>query len=231
VVRARIPTKTETLIKNHIVNPLFDGQLSYDLDLVNNNYSYSQSLSDFLIGRIAGLQITGTVDDPVFNYRGFGPGFGPPYFYVDEVPSSYDALKNIPLSEIALIRFIPPPALMAPGGGPNGVLAVYLKKAGEGGRSLSDITQNYDHYTFHGYSITRQFYSPDYDAKNHSFSKPDTRSTLYWNPGLVVDSGNTIHFHFYNSDHAKKFRIVAEGMDRQGRLVFLDQVFGDDNKE
>ncbi|HLY71353.1 MAG TPA: hypothetical protein VKR53_16580, partial [Puia sp.] len=136
-----------------------------------------------------------------------------PYVFLNEVPSSIQAVRDIPLSEIALVRFIAPPTSIAPfNGGAIGVLAIYLKKEFGEFKSL-DISHNYDQYIFHGYSITRQFYSPDYSVKDSSFFMPDNRETLYWNPDLQTDSENNIHFSFYNSDHAKKFRIVAEGMD------------------
>ncbi|HSZ87466.1 MAG TPA: hypothetical protein VK787_15645 [Puia sp.] len=50
-------------------------------------------------------------------------------------------MRDVPLSEIALVRFIPPPTSVAPyNGGAVGVLAIYLKKEFGEFKSL-DIAQ------------------------------------------------------------------------------------------
>jgi hypothetical protein len=38
-------------------------------------------------------------------------------------------------------------------------------------------------------------------------------------------NSGSIHFSFYNSDHAKGIRIVIEGFDNKGRLALLNSVF------
>jgi len=196
----------------------------------NPGFSYRNSE----LNEIASVNASTNGVSDAFLVKGYGKGGasfdGPavrtsePYVFLNEVPSSIPAVRDIPLSEIALIRFIPPPSSLAPmNGGVVGVLAIYLKKEIDSARSV-DFAHNYDHYTFEGYSLTRKFYSPDYSAKDSTFFMPDNRETLYWNSQLQTDSDNKIHFSFFNSDHAKKFRIIAEGMDEQGRLISINQI-------
>ena len=244
-IRGYVPTPSELLAKKY-VSDNFDQGYGHNIDLINNFYPNSISLFDFLKGKFPGLEIGGSEDNPSFSFHGSakqelvsvkastngenirsGQGEAPtsePYIYLNEVHSSVAGIRDIPLSDIALIRFIAPPATMAPfNGGAVGVLAIYLKKPEETFKSL-DIAKTFDHFIFHGYSITRQFYSPDYSVQDSSSSLPDNRETLYWNPDLQTDYNNKIHFSFYNSDHAKKFRIVAEGMDEHGRLFYLNKI-------
>jgi len=144
---------------------------------------------------------------------------------VNEISTTYEDVINIPLTEMALIRYIPPPASMAPfNGGFLGVLAIYLKKWDEGMSGIPEIKEEIPIYIFHGYSITREFYHPDYSSKNSSLSVPDYRTTLFWNTHLKPDHSGNIHFSFYNSDRAKKFRIVMEAIDNRGRPVYLHSV-------
>jgi hypothetical protein len=239
------------LLANRYVSPNFQAGHFHDLDLANNFYPDNIRLFDFLKGQVPGLDVTGSEAYPSFSYHGSatqelipvkssdignvivgdasGGGGSPtalPYFYVNEAFSSYQDIINIPLSDIALIRYIPPPASMAPfNGGKVGVIAIYLKKYDEGMKRAS-ITENDNHYVFHGYSVMRQFYSPDYPVNSSLHSVPDNRETIYWNPDLKADANSNMHFSFYNSDHAKRFRIVAEGMDEQGHLVYLNQIIG-----
>jgi hypothetical protein len=63
-----------------------------------------------------------------------------------------------------------------------------------------------------GYTWTREFYHPKYGPENISSPEPDNRITLFWDPYVVTDTNGNAVIYFYNSDSAKKFTIVAEGM-------------------
>ena len=227
-VRGHVPTKTERVISKYVSNEFMEGRAS-SIDFINNFYPNNNRMFEFLMGRFPGLTITGTEDFPVFEYEGTATlhnsasdsGGNPtavPYFYVNEVLTSWEDVKNIPFSDIALIQFLPPPVAMAPfNGGFRGVITVYLKR-GDETEAVSGITENYNRYSYNGFNITREFYSPDYSHKNFDASVQDIRSTLYWNPNLYTDADGRVHFHFYNSDKAKRFRVVIEGMDKKGRL-------------
>jgi hypothetical protein len=239
-IRGRVPTPSELLIKRYVSQNFEQGN-AHDIDLINNFYPNSLSLFDFLKGRFPGLVIYGPAEHPSFSFRNSAANelvpvrtstngvndmvtTSEPYIYINEIPSSIPAVRDIPLSDIAVIRFIAPPASMAPlNGGAVGVLAIYLKKEPGSFKSL-DFANTYNQYIFHGYSVSREFYSPDYSKKDSAYFLPDNRETLYWNPDLQPGSDNKIHFSFYNSDHAKKIRIVAEGMDEQGRLLSITRI-------
>jgi hypothetical protein len=233
------------MLARRYVSPEFQTAYYHDADLVNTFYPNSMRLFDFLRGRFAGLWVDGTEDNPKFYLRALvsseihSASFNKvhqfdepdaqttsiPYFYINEIRSSFLNAKEIPLSEIALIRYIPPPASMAPmNGGFLGVLAVYTKKWDEN-MVHKGIDQTYGNSIFHGYSIVREFAEPDYGRKDSLSSFSDYRTTLYWNPNLVADNEGKIHFSFFNSDHAKAFRIVIEGIDDRGRLAYINQVF------
>ena len=257
-IRGHIPTKADQVVSKY-VTPYFAADEATSIDLVNNFYPNSIRLYDFMKGRFPGLYISGNEDNVSFLYHGSvenilqgakpsnsgtggksGSSSPPPttstskqppsypYFYVNEILTPWGGVKDIPLSDIALIQFLPPPVPMAPlNGGFMGAISIYTKKGDE--IIPTSITADYNHYTFSGYSVSREFYSPDYNAGNIDRSIPDVRSTLYWNPRLVLDNNNGIRFHFFNSDNAKKFRVVIEGMDEQGRLGFLNTIIDNAN--
>jgi hypothetical protein len=243
LVRRHLPTKTEILAKRY-VSPTFEVSRYSDVDLVNTFYPNSLRLFDLLKGRFAGLTISGTENDPEFYTHGRADlsklpvkqedeisesgnvlKTPYPYFYINEIRTNFQGVKDLPLSEIALIRYIPPPANMAPmNGGWIGVIAIYTKKWDEGMIAGKTIDETFGRNMFHGYSIAREFQEPDYSINDSLASQPDSRTTLYWNPDLVPDSIGRIHFTFYNSDHAKKYRVVIEGMDSRGRLAHIDSL-------
>jgi len=232
---------TEQLLKEHVNN--FIADQAYTLDLVNNGDGYSNiSIINLMQGRFPGLQIYGDDNNASFVYHGgnslasghidhiphesevASPGGAfLPYFYLNEQPITFDDMRDIPLPDIALIRFVPPPVWFAPYNGGNvGALLIYTKKQGDD--IINFRKEAFDHYTFNGYTITREFASPDYsDPKTKSLT--DNRSTLFWNPDLNTNASGEVRFHFYNSDRAKKYRIIIQGMDADGRIGYLNEVF------
>ena len=132
-------------------------------------------------------------------------------------------MKNILFSNIALLQYLPPPVTMAPlNGGYTGAVSIYLKKGDE---PIPLILKNKNRFTFNGFSITREFYSPDYSFLDSTMPASDFRSTLYWSPNLKIDSTGIAHFHFYNSDDTKRFRVIIEGMNAQGKVGRLQEIF------
>ncbi|MDB5143720.1 MAG: hypothetical protein JWQ66_2433, partial [Mucilaginibacter sp.] len=232
-IKERKQTPTELVIKSHVHRlELDDG--SATLDLVNTPTLPGVNIIDYIQGKFPGLYITYS---PIFGY-GFTyhgnsdvggdpkvstPDKGKPFFYVDEARSTFDDILTIPLQDIALIRFAPPPAWFAPGGGGFfGAILIYTKQYGDDrGNSR---TRSFDQYTFNGYSVTREFPLPDYsDIKQKQ--ETDYRTTLYWNHDVDMDADGNFKINFYNSDKTKKYRVVIQGMDANGRVGYLSEEF------
>lgn len=72
-------------------------------------------------------------------------------------------------------------------------------------------------YKPQGYTVTREFYSPDYTVKPAKEIN-DLRSTIYWNPKLFTGTGKRPVFHFFTADTPGTYRAVIEGLDYNGRL-------------
>lgn len=68
-----------------------------------------------------------------------------------------------------------------------------------------------------GYVKIRSFYAPKYDTAA-SKNTADYRSTIYWNPDVLIDGAGERTFDFYNGDGNGRYKVVVEGMDRVGRI-------------
>ena len=148
-----------------------------------------------------------------------------PYFYLNEALVPYPQVKDIPMVEIALIRFVPPPTWFAPfNGGNEGAILIYTKQQSDEVRDMAGISSQYDHYIFNGYSITREFAQPDYGKLKQS-GLMDDRITLYWNHDLEPDANGVLKFKFNNNDITKKYHVIIQGMDNEGRLTYIQKVF------
>jgi uncharacterized protein YfaS (alpha-2-macroglobulin family) len=55
-------------------------------------------------------------------------------------------------------------------------------------------------------------------------NQADNRTTLLWKPNLQLDKAGKAKLDFFNNDFAKKWKVVVQGMDRQGQLVFSEYI-------
>lgn len=69
-----------------------------------------------------------------------------------------------------------------------------------------------------GYSVTRQFYSPDYSKSQDPQSYRDLRTTIYWNPEIYSENGIIDAIHFYTADNPGTYKAILEGIDHRGKL-------------
>ena len=71
-----------------------------------------------------------------------------------------------------------------------------------------------------GYAPQKEFYSPDYGTFDQINEREDLRSTLYWNPTILTTKENhIIKINFYNNDITNSFRVIVEGVSRDGKLT------------
>lgn len=96
---------------------------------------------------------------------------------------------------------------------PAGFLLIVTKPPSERKHYYPNIVN----ITPKGFNSVRQFYSPRYERPNN-FSKPDNRSTIYWNPYVNTDVTGKATIDFYNADGPGNYRVVIEGIDAAGEL-------------
>lgn len=159
--------------------------------------------------------------------KGRIPGFNwnpinPPAFFVDEMSEPFDAVRQLPLVEIAFVKYYPRHFVLSPGGGKNGTLAIYTKRfpGDEPGRDNQDGV-----YHITGYNIAEKFYKPDYGGADKAVVQDDRRKTLLWEPSIEIGKDHkSATITFYNTDHAKRLRVIVEGMSDDGTLIHKEMI-------
>lgn len=204
----------EDILDESYTSGMFSGGHGRGFDLRDDVAAMSaQNIFQYLQGRVAGVNITMS-NPPQINWRG-----GAPALFLNEMPVDAEMLSSIPVSDIAYVKVINPPFLGASGGG-NGAIAIYTRKGDdfkyESGKGLN-------RNTITGYSVIRQFYSPDYDR--YRDEKKDLRTTLYWNPEVILQPGeSSTVIKFFNNDVTEAFRVVIEGMSADGKMTRVVQI-------
>lgn len=97
-----------------------------------------------------------------------------------------------------------------------GAIAVYLK---EFDFKTTKPIYSVAHVIPLGYQKPVQFYLPKYEVDSViNNSKPDLRTTIYWNPNLTADALGIVHVKFYTADKANDYSVVFEGITNSGEI-------------
>ena len=201
---------------------MFSGGFGTSFDLVNDvTAASSMNILQYLQGRVAGLQISNPMNpSPTLTWRG-----GKPQIYLDEMPVDAQTIQNMPVTDMAYVKTMPPPFMGGFGGGSGGAIAIYTKRGDERSANNASNSRGLPRQLIAGYSTMKQFYEPNYDRLDEYNDKPDLRSTLYWWPTILTDANNKeFHLHFFNNDITKSFRVTLEGVDSEGRLIHVEKV-------
>lgn len=218
VVKAKQKSNIEKLNEQY-ARGLFSGADGFSFDFTNDlSATGAISLLNYLQGRVPGLSINNSTNPPSLSWRNAAPTL-----YLDEMQTDASIIQSIPMSDIAFVKVIRPPFFGAPGGGSGGAIAVYTKKGNA--QTNTANTKGLNNTVVQGYTAMKSFYSPDYAVALPAHENPDFRSTLYWQPFLLLDKNNRrTNLKFYNNDFSKKLRIVVEGVNAEGKLIRTEKI-------
>jgi len=204
---------------------MFSGESSRTLDLVNTKEADSYlNILDYLQGRVPGITVATDGAEYGVYYRQTGSvsmmGLIPMTIYLNEMETDANVIASIPANQIAMVK-VYSNFVGAAGNAPGGVLSIYTKKDAD----MADVMQSStDMATYNGFSVTKEFYAPDYSVSKSGNGKADQRITIDWRPTIFVNNINPkIPFSFYNNDRTKNFKIVVEGMTNTGKLIFIEK--------
>src|SRR6185369_720982 len=90
--------------------------------------------------------------------------------------------------------------------GANGLISVFTKRTEDGPPS-----KGIPIIKVRGFDRGKTFKGPNYEMQVNT-NKPDTRSTLYWNPLVNITSAPVpVELSFFTSDHPGRYRVIVEG--------------------
>ena len=147
--------------------------------------------------------------------------------YVDNmVEEDHSYVLNIVPTDIKSIEFFTPNnginsmfgVRPSPNGKIPGVLFIFLKDGSEVFKSKRKNSLSFVRVQQLGYRYPVEFYSPQYTDKDDN-TRPDHRTTLYWNPKVKTDASGHATVSFYASDVSKRYLVTLEGISNDGVIV------------
>lgn len=102
----------------------------------------------------------------------------------------------------------------------SGLLLV-RQKPGLKGRAFRPLSMASIHQQ--GWKPSAEFYSPQYPDPAAK-TRPDHRTTLYWNPKVETDEKGHASVRFYASDISKRYLITLEGVSDDGIVIHKEAI-------
>jgi len=223
VVKTRVRSRVQ-LLDDKYAKGFFSGGDAYQFDIVNDLIAQtSPDILTYLQGRVPGIKyVHKTTGNAVLAWRGRNTDL-----YINEMridTNNLTRILNIPVTEIAYVKVFRPIFYGSASGGDGGAVAIYLRDGAEQTienkkEKTSDMAKSF----ISGYTAYKEFYSPDYST-DQSNTQPDMRTTLYWNPNILMDAVHqSIQLPFFNNDINKKLRVIIEGINEKGKLTRIEK--------
>jgi hypothetical protein len=141
-------------------------------------------------------------------------------FFLNEVPVSIGVVETLNAEDIGLVKIFKGNTAIALGA-TRGAIALYTVK----GKSTRDWrTKGFAFFKKLGYAYSKEFNEIDYSIIKPESEFTDERTTLYWNPKVLINDGKASVV-FYNDDFCKKFKVIIEGIDTDGKLLYGESEF------
>jgi hypothetical protein len=161
-----------------------------------------------LIGRMPGVVVNA---QDVISIRGKSPVL----LLVNDIETDLEYIDDIEADDILRIDLIQATSTFGQRSA-NGIISISTKST----EGISEKKRfNMAHITPLGYHQPVAFYSPVYDTQEAKENPtPDLRTTIYWNPNVIVANGNA-SFDFYAADQASSYTVIIEGVSSTGQLI------------
>jgi hypothetical protein len=223
VVTTRVKKPIDIVNKKY-ASGLFSSMNARVFDFVNDPPKPgSQRILDYLQGKVAGLFIERRAGSYILtSSRAMSISGGPipVQIFLNEMPVEPDVIMTMPVSEVALVKYFKAGSNMMAGFGLSGRLVLYTKASED---ITFDDVSNSKAFLYRGYDAVQDFIVTDYSETVPPIK--DNRTTLYWNPNATIFFGEKeFPIDFYNSDNAKKFKVVVQGFTYDGRLIDFEKI-------
>lgn len=167
------------------------------------------------IGRKQGMDNMTSQDFEV-NLRGMKPTF-----YLDDIKVTLDVARSIPQSNIDFIDIRNTGhSSMAYGLDAQGVIAIYTKRGSRRGVSIQNSKAGSINFKTSGFYNAREFFAPDYASENKEPIRRDQRTTLYWNPKVIVNRHRNASVSFFTADEKGRFLVEMNGITETGIPIY-----------
>jgi len=177
-----------------------------------------------MLRRVAGVQVSGTAPSQSARIRGVSSinADQTPLYLINGMVTDESTVNTVSSVEVLFIDVIKDGRAAIFGlRGSNGAIAIYT---GPRDASSYERKPGIINFELEGFYKAREFYSPKRSYEYQSVGIPDLRTTLYWNPSLIMQEDKT-EIKLISSDREGSYKVVLNGISQAGSPVFGESSF------
>lgn len=157
-------------------------------------------------------------------------GGGTPMFLLDGFQVERRDIGLLNPNEIAFIDVLKDAnaAIFGPGLNGNaadGVIAFYTNSALGLSTGKQTNFPNITNISIEGFYKVRAFYKTNYDVAKPEHKENDYRTTLHWEPSILIDQKGFFNISFYTGDVPGTYQIHVEGITADGTPIVATKTF------
>ncbi len=140
------------------------------------------------------------------------------YLLVDEI-TSVEVINNAKkLKKLySIVMSAPPPQ----GRFEGSIIAIYTRSGRGLFGAIRTSEEKLELNAIPVFSIEKEFYVPKHDSNHvYDLSVPDFRSTIFWEPQLIIDDKGVQNLSYYHSDNVGTFQIIIEAISKTGEIGY-----------
>lgn len=216
VVAERKKTREE-IITEEMNAELTSGMFSRRVYIDSISGSNAMSALD-LLRRFPGIQVFGIYPFQTVQIR--GPNGAQPLFLLDGVPTDIAFVQAMRAPEVMFIDMSNgPDASIFGSRAAGGVVSLYSNRGFNFDDGVKPPSPGINDFILPGFYKTREFYTPNYADSKKEHEKPDYRTTLFWEPDMLLNDNGSSTVDFYTGDSSGNYMVKVEGMTDDGRPI------------
>lgn len=200
------------------------GEPSNRLVMDSKKYVGYQSVFD-LLRRIPGVTVIGSPPNQSATIRGVSSinANQDPLYLINGMQVDAGALNSINPSEVLFIDVLKDGRAAIFGfRGANGVISVFL---GNNTSGSVERLPGINDFKIKGFYRPLEYYSATRAYEFRQYGLPDKRSTLLWDPKLILSSETPVIRQVFSSDMKGEYRVIVNGLSKNGIPVYAESSF------
>ncbi|MEP7373571.1 MAG: hypothetical protein ABI675_09310 [Chitinophagaceae bacterium] len=221
LVKSKKMSRVEELDQRYASGLFSGGTNTTDIDVAGDSLAWAKlDIHNYLISKIPGAFVKydhGQKKIYLMSYQ-------EPLIFLNESVIDNDAIGNINIEKVAYVKFIRQYfGTRSSNGDFAPAIAIYLKKGEDLLSQPGNV--NFTKQAMRGYSVTKEFYSPDYATFTPAKDYMDARTSLYWQPYiLTAGKDRKVELSFYNNAISSRLRLVLQGINEEGKFIYEERL-------
>lgn len=176
------------------------------------------NILECLQGRVPGYMLRGNVPFLMRSANQSLSGPTPMTILLDGVRVDTDMIADVNPADVEGVEILEGAMASVYGSDAAGGIIIVTTKGPGSGNYYNSYVPGILSFMPRGYYKSKEFYKPNYDGPKPNKPMPDLRTTVFWQPNLIIKGGKAA-LEYFNSDGQGPYKVTIEGINANGNLA------------